>query len=123
MNLQERKAPKGKSIPPSGEGGGAGADSKTIRVKPAARARPAGLNRSVTRALDLLLYVAHSPAPQSFVDLQKHHRVPKATLHKLLFTLEVLNFIRRDEDTGNIHLVWPRWRFPRPAPRAPPILP
>ena len=74
------------------------------RTKSGVRARPAGLNRSVTRALDLLRYVAHASAPQSFVDLQKHHRVPKATLHKLLFTLEALDFIRRDEDTGKYSL-------------------
>ena len=30
--------------------------------------------------------------------------MPKATLHKLLFTLEALNFIRRDEDTGKYSL-------------------
>ncbi|QFI68745.1 IclR family transcriptional regulator [Sinorhizobium alkalisoli] len=100
MNLQERKTAKGKAISPSEtrESG------QTVRAKAGARSRPAGLNRSVTRALDLLLDVAHSPAPKSFVDLQKHHRVPKATLHKLLFTLEVLNFIRRDEDSGKYSL-------------------
>lgn len=38
------------------------------------------------------------------MDLQKSHRVPKATLHKLLFTLEALRFVRRDEDTGKYTL-------------------
>ena len=71
-----------------------------VAYAPAARSRPAGLNRSVSRALDILSDVAHSSTPQSFVDLQRHHRVPKATLHKLLFTLEALRFVRRDEVTG-----------------------
>ena len=87
-----------------GATGAGNATAKGARTKSGVRARPAGLNRSVTRALDLLRYVAHAPAPQSFVDLQKHHRVPKATLHKLLFTLEALDFIRRDEDTGKYSL-------------------
>lgn len=65
-----------------------------------AAGRPSGLNRSVTRALDLLVHIAHSRAPLSFVELQKAHRTPKATLHNLLFTLESLRFIRRDEETG-----------------------
>lgn len=59
-----------------------------------------GLNRSVSRALVLLLDIAHSASPQSFVDLQRHHKVPKATLHNLLLTLETLNFLRRDDETG-----------------------
>ena len=104
MNLHERKvtgagkASVDEATDPRKPAGNA------ARTKSGARARPAGLNRSVTRALDLLRYVAHAPAPQSFVDLQKHHRVPKATLHKLLFTLEALDFIRRDEDTGKYSL-------------------
>lgn len=61
---------------------------------------PKGLNRSVTRALLLMLDIAHSANPQSFVDLQRQHKVPKATLHNLLLTLETLNFLRRDEETG-----------------------
>src|SRR5690348_16770643 len=71
-----------------------------IKVKPAARSRPAGTNRSVARALNLLLDVARSPKAQSFVDLQKRHKLPKATLHKLLATLEALDFLRRDTETG-----------------------
>jgi DNA-binding IclR family transcriptional regulator len=59
-----------------------------------------GVNRSVARALDIMLDVARSPKPQSFVDLRKRHELPKATLHKLLVTLETLNFLRRDEETG-----------------------
>ncbi|MGA2495958.1 MAG: IclR family transcriptional regulator, partial [Roseiarcus sp.] len=54
--------------------------------------------------LDLLVDVAHIRSPVSFVDLQRNHRVPKATLHKLLFTLEALRFVRRDEDTGKYSL-------------------
>lgn len=61
---------------------------------------PKGLNRSVTRALLLMLDIAHRANPQSFVDLQRQHKVPKATLHNLLLTLETLNFLRRDEETG-----------------------
>ena len=71
--------------------------------KPAS-ARPSGLNRSVARALDLLVDVAHSRSPVSFIELQKLHRVPKATLHKLLLTLEALHFVRRDEETGRYSL-------------------
>lgn len=104
MNLHERKvAGAGKTSLSEAPGAGKSA-AKTARGKNGVGARPAGLNRSVTRALDLLRYIAHARAPQSFVDLQKHHRVPKATLHKLLFTLEALNFIRRDEDTGRYTL-------------------
>ncbi|ACP21586.1 putative transcriptional regulator (plasmid) [Sinorhizobium fredii NGR234] len=73
---------------------------KAEPASPGGNKRPAGLNRSVSRALDLLLDIAHNPYPQSFVDLQHQHRVPKATLHKLLFTLEALHFIRRDQETG-----------------------
>ena len=58
------------------------------------------LNRSVARALELLLDVARSGKAQSFADFQKQHKLPKATLHKLLVTLETLEFLRRDGDTG-----------------------
>ncbi len=92
MNLHEKK-----------NGARAAKPAATLAaVKPAPR--PSGLNRSVTRALDLLVDVAHSSLPVSFVDLQKNHRVPKATLHKLLFTLEALRFVRRDEETGKYSL-------------------
>jgi IclR family acetate operon transcriptional repressor len=104
VNLHERKvAGAGKTSVAEATGAGNSAAS-AARTKSGVRARPAGLNRSVTRALDLLRHVAHAPTPLSFVDLQKHHRVPKATLHKLLFTLEALDFIRRDEDTGKYSL-------------------
>lgn len=62
--------------------------------------RRTGLNRSVARALEIMLDIAGGSRPQSFVDLQKRHAVPKATLHKLLATLEALDFLRRDEETG-----------------------
>jgi IclR family transcriptional regulator, acetate operon repressor len=71
-----------------------------VKAKPAARSRTAGINRSVARALNLLLDIARSSKAQSFVDLQKRHKLPKATLHKLLATLETLDFLRRDEETG-----------------------
>ena len=104
VNLNERKvAGAGKTSVSEGPDADKSA-TKAARPKSGVRARPAGLNRSVTRALDLLRYVAHARAPQSFVDLQKHHGVPKSTLHKLLFTLEALDFIRRDEDTGKYSL-------------------
>ncbi|MDR7031158.1 IclR family acetate operon transcriptional repressor [Rhizobium rosettiformans] len=47
-----------------------------------------------------MLDIAHRASPQSFVDLQRQHKVPKATLHNLLLTLEALNFLRRDVETG-----------------------
>ena len=77
-----------------------GAGLHKVAYAPAVKSRPAGLNRSVSRALDILTDVAHSSTPQSFVDLQRHQKVPKATLHKLLFTLEALHFVKRDEVTG-----------------------
>ena len=61
---------------------------------------PKGGNRSVTRALLLILDIAHSKSPQSFVDLQRRHKVPKATMHNLLLTLEGTDFVKRDVETG-----------------------
>lgn len=72
--------------------------------KPVAKVKSTGLNRSVARALNILLEVAQSEKPKSFVDFQKELRLPKATLHKLLHTLEALNFLRRDEDTNRYHM-------------------
>ena len=74
----------------------------------AARSRPSnhpapsapGLNRSVSRALDILLEIARNTKPLSFAELQKRLKVPKATLHKLLFTLENRGFLSRNEDSG-----------------------
>jgi DNA-binding IclR family transcriptional regulator len=54
----------------------------------------------VARALQILLEVAKSEKPLSFMDLYKQLALPKGTLHKLLYTLEALNFLRRDEDSG-----------------------
>jgi len=71
-----------------------------IRAKVAPRPRTERVNRSVARALSLLLDVAHSSKALSFVDFQKRHKLPKATLHNLLITLESLNFLRRDDETG-----------------------
>jgi IclR family acetate operon transcriptional repressor len=104
VNLQERKAIRTQKVSASEVVDSSKPVIKAARAKDSTRGRPAGLNRSVTRALDLLRDIAHSRVPQSFVDLQKQHRVPKATLHKLLFTLEALDFIRRDEDTGKYSL-------------------
>ena len=60
----------------------------------------AGLNRSVARALQILLEVSKSEKPLSFMDLHKQLELPKGTLHKLLYTLETLNFLRRHEDSS-----------------------
>jgi IclR family acetate operon transcriptional repressor len=93
---------------------GAVTDLQRERLAPAARrtrsaaagpkisqqGRKPPINRSVARALGLLLDVARNAKAQSFVDLQKRSRLPKSTLHKLLGTLETLNFLRRDEETG-----------------------
>lgn len=65
---------------------------------------PDGLNRSVARALGLLADVARHENPQSFADFQKRFRLPKATLHKLLLTLEALDFITRSSETGRYSL-------------------
>lgn len=95
MDLELERNP-----PENGEAKTRTPKTRAARAKPAGKARPAGLNRSVARALDLMLDIARKPTPQSFVDLQKQHKVPKATLHKLLFTLEALDFVRRDNDTN-----------------------
>jgi len=73
------------------------------RAKPkagVARARTPGISRSVARALNILLETARAEKPLSFVELQKRLKVPKATLHKLLYTLEATNFLNRDEDSA-----------------------
>jgi len=95
MDLELESSP-----PENGDAKARTLKARVPRAKPAGKARPAGLNRSVARALDLMLDIARKPTPQSFVDLQKQHKVPKATLHKLLFTLEALDFLRRDNDTN-----------------------
>ena len=59
-----------------------------------------GVNKSVARALGILSEVARSPKPLSFVDFQRRMRLPKATLHKLLLTLESLRFLERDDESG-----------------------
>ncbi len=71
-------------------------------VEAQAKALPGtpGINRSVARALALLMDVTRNTRPLSFAELQRRHKVPKATLHNLLITLETLNFLRRDEDSG-----------------------
>jgi IclR family acetate operon transcriptional repressor len=75
-------------------------DEDVVKPKLAPRSRKPAVNRSVARALALLLDAARSSKAQSFVEFQKRHKLPKATLHKLLITLETLEFLRRDEDTG-----------------------
>lgn len=75
--------------------------ARTSRVRTSGmQRRLPGINRSVSRALAILLEAARSPKPMSFVDFQRKFKVPKATLHKLLVTLEHMRFLRRDEETG-----------------------
>jgi IclR family acetate operon transcriptional repressor len=64
------------------------------------RPRPTSVNRSVARALRLLLDVAGGANSLSFAEFQARHKLPKATLHKLLATLESMSFLRRDAATG-----------------------
>jgi DNA-binding IclR family transcriptional regulator len=59
--------------------------------------RDAGINRSVERALRILKETARTPTALSFAEFQKRLKLPKATLHKLLWTLESLQFLNRDE--------------------------
>ena len=59
-----------------------------------------GINRSVERALRILKEAARTPNPLSFAEFQKRLKLPKATLHKLLWTLESLQFLNRDEQSG-----------------------
>ncbi len=99
MSLHERKTRK------VSDGAAVKSVGRAVAAdQPKAGTRPSDLNRSVTRALDLLVHIAHSRSPLSFVDLQKAHRTPKATLHNLLHTLETLRFVRRDKETGKYSL-------------------
>jgi IclR family acetate operon transcriptional repressor len=59
--------------------------------------RDVGINRSVERALRILKETARTPTALSFAEFQKRLKLPKATLHKLLWTLESLQFLNRDE--------------------------
>lgn len=70
----------------------------------AAIGKPAMGIRSVSCALAILLDVARNPRPQGFAEFQKRHKLPKATLHKLLATLEAQNFLRKNEETGKYSL-------------------
>ncbi len=67
---------------------------------------PRGASRSVSRALGILVYISRSAGSLSFVDLQKTLRLPKASLHKLLFTLESLGFLIRDSASGRYTIGW-----------------
>ncbi len=83
---------------------------------------PQGVNRSVVRALGILVDVSRADKPQSFVDLQTKLKLPKASLHKLLFTLESLNFLRRDEETGRYSMGWAAYEISAGAARPVDIL-
>jgi IclR family acetate operon transcriptional repressor len=74
-----------------------GSDSKVLLPRVT---RIPGGNHSVARALTILIEVARSPTSLSFVDLQKRLSFPKATLHKLLLTLEKTKFLRRNSETA-----------------------
>ena len=63
-----------------------------------------GVNRSVVRALSLLLDIARADSPQSFAELQIRHQLPKATLHKLLHTLERESFLERNKGRYSLGL-------------------
>ena len=62
------------------------------------------INRSVARAFGILEEVAHSKKPLSFVDLRKRLHLPKATLHKLLLTLEALRYVDRDRESSRTRI-------------------
>jgi len=81
-----------------------------------------GASRSVARALGILLDVSRSEKPQSFVDLQKKLKLPKASLHKLLLTLEVSGFLRRDETSGRYTMGWAAYELGAGAHRPGDIL-
>lgn len=79
------------------------------RKVPARQARetdttPEGLNCSAARVLGILADIARHENPQSFTDFQKRLKLPKATLHKLLLTLEALDFVTRSDETGRYSL-------------------
>ena len=73
---------------------------KAVRTGGRVRTPKREASRSVERALQILIQVAKSQKSTSFVDLQKGLDLPKATLHKLLATLEEWNFLSRDEESG-----------------------
>ena len=82
---------------------GSGSDQKGYKGSKARRGSQAPKREaslSVERALQILIDVAKTPNPASFVDLQKRLALPKATLHKLLSTLEEWDFLSRDEESG-----------------------
>jgi DNA-binding IclR family transcriptional regulator len=55
----------------------------------------ASTNNSVDRALDLLQIVARSRGPVRFTDLVNTTGIPKGTLHSLLASLELAQFLER----------------------------
>lgn len=79
-------------------------DRKTPKSSDEEYAGGKAVSRSVVRALAILLDIARSGKPQSFVELQKRHKFPKATLHKLLHTLESQEFLARNAETGKYTL-------------------
>lgn len=74
--------------------------SKPARVSNKGRGSKPEASRSVERALQILIEIAKTPKPTSFADLQSRLNLPKATLHKLLATLEEWNFLTRNEESG-----------------------
>ena len=60
----------------------------------------ASFNRSVARALGILFVIARSKKPLGFSQLSRCLGLPKGTQHKLLYTLETMNFLIRSTETG-----------------------
>lgn len=61
-------------------------------------------NKSLKRAVELLLYMAASPGPLSFTQIAKATGMGKATANRFLTTLEELGMIHRHPDTGKYRL-------------------
>ena len=55
----------------------------------------------VSRTLDVLEALAHSPVPLSFTDLCTRTVTPKATMHRTLATLQARGYVQTDHATGN----------------------
>ena len=91
MKVDQTAVPKKLETTPTGSASDSPTDS---------RESASDINRSVARAFGILEAVAHSKKQLSFVDLRKQLHLPKATLHKLLLTLEELRYVDRDQESG-----------------------
>jgi IclR family transcriptional regulator, KDG regulon repressor len=52
------------------------------------------------RALDILEYLAEAPAPRGLTELSEHVGGPKATVHRLLMTLQQRGYVTQDTHTA-----------------------